>query len=73
VLPCDGVDQRRWLALSYSSQDKGMVDSYGNIWHVEKTLQLTSPDPVRRGAGIWSDHEHAGAVFSRYYNQAYRK
>jgi glycosyltransferase involved in cell wall biosynthesis len=41
--------------VSYSSQDKGMVDSYGNVWQVEQNVRLTSPDPADRFTAVLCD------------------
>src|SRR5262249_32691019 len=38
--------------LRYSSQDKGMVDSYGAVWRVRDNTLLTSADPADRFAAV---------------------
>lgn len=38
--------------LRYSPLDKGMVDSYGTVWRVEKNMPLTSADPADRFAAV---------------------
>jgi glycosyltransferase involved in cell wall biosynthesis len=49
--------------LSYSSQDDGMVDSYGNLWQVEKNLRLTSPDPADRFTAVLCDIEWCFEIY----------
>ena len=38
--------------LRYSTLDKGMVDSYGTVWRVEKNMPLTSADPADRFTAV---------------------
>lgn len=39
-------------SVSYSSQDNGLVDNYGNVWRVVENPRLTSPDPADRFTAV---------------------